>query len=411
VTHANIAELGFQPIEAFEAMPGHGIRAEIGGRRVLVGSERLMAEEGVAVPAAADRESRAARDEAILVHVAIDGRAAGSFVIADPIRVEAAEAMRDLARQGIEIWIVSGDRQEAATSVGARLGIPAERARGGMLPSDKEAFVTELQARGRRVAMVGDGINDAPALARADLGVAIGTGTDVALEASDVTLVGADLRAVLAAFVLSRRTTSVIRQNLFWAFGYNVLLIPVAMGALVPFFDVTLSPAMAAGAMALSSVMVVTNSLRLRGLDVRPGSAGASDLRPRGVRRLREVGYPIAVAALALLAASGAIVGQRALDAGAHHVEISAHELAFSLPSIEVDSGQLVVLRFSNDGRVFHDWQVDGLANVDATARPGETQEIRFFAPGPGRYTYRCTVDGHAEGGMTGTLVVRSVAS
>ena len=159
--------------------------------------------------------------------------------------------------------------------------------------------------------------------------------------------------------------------------------------------------------MALSSVSVVTNSLRLRNVDVRPGSRGATELRPRGLRRLRELGYLGAVGLAVAVVVMGVFLVQRQIDAGAQHLDLSAHELAFSAPEIDVTSGRLVVVRFTNDGQVFHDWMVDGLANVDAAARPGQTQEIRFFAPAPGRYTYRCTVDGHAAAGMTGVLVVR----
>ena len=167
------------------------------------------------------------------------------------------------ARQ-VEAWLLTGDQRLVAESVAAAVGIPAENVMAEVLPADKAAKVRALQAAGRHVAMVGDGINDAPALAQANVGVAIGTGTDVAIEASDVTLVGGDPRLVAAAIDLSARTMRTIRQNLFWAFAYNIVLIPVAMGALYPFTGILLDPILAAGAMAFSSVSVVTNSLRLR---------------------------------------------------------------------------------------------------------------------------------------------------
>jgi Cu+-exporting ATPase len=407
VVRANKEELGFQPIEAFDSVAGHGIRARVGGHDIVVGSSRLMsadrvelAEEALHHPAVLGGTDRT------LVHVAIDGRHAGTFIISDPVRPESPQAVRDLTREGIEVWLVSGDDQTTVDAVAAHVGIPQERARGATLPAGKSRLIAELQARGRRVAMVGDGINDAPALAAADLGVAIGTGTDVAVEASDVTLIGGDPRAVLSAFVLSRRTSSVIRQNLFWAFAYNVLLIPVAMGVLFPFFGLLLSPALAAGAMALSSVTVVTNSLRLRGLDVRPGSPEASALRPSRARSLRELGYLTTVAVIAVLLGGGAAAAHSVLDAGAHRLTFNADELYFTPNSATVRSGELVVVRLVNQGEAFHDWTVEGLANVDVGAPAGQTREVRFFAPAPGRYDYRCSVDGHAVAGMTGLLIV-----
>ncbi len=169
-----------------------------------------------------------------------------------------------LDEMGIESWLVTGDHRRTAEAVARQVGIPPERVLAETMPVEKAAKVAELQAGGRVVAMVGDGINDAPALAQANLGVAIGTGTDVAIEASDVTLLGGDPRLVASAIALSARTMTVIRQNLFWAFAYNIVLIPVAVGVLYPSFGITINPALAAGAMALSSVSVVTNSLRLR---------------------------------------------------------------------------------------------------------------------------------------------------
>jgi Cu+-exporting ATPase len=217
------------------------------------------------VGAAADAESTGRT----VAYVAIDGRAAGLIALGDPLKPTAAAAVRALTDDGIEVWLVTGDGRATAEAVGRQVGIPPERIEAEARPADKAATIARLQARGLVVAMVGDGINDAPAIAQADLGVAIGTGADVAIAAADVTLVGGDPRSVAAAIEMSRATMTIIRQNLFWAFAYNVVLIPVAMGALYPFWGITLNPALAAGAMALSSVSVVANSLRLRGFDAR----------------------------------------------------------------------------------------------------------------------------------------------
>jgi Cu+-exporting ATPase len=268
VVRANLTELGFRPATAFESFVGRGIVATVDGHEVVVGSPRLLDERGIAVPDRADDGSSASG--ATAVHVAIDGRAAATFLIADPLRPSAAAAVAGLRAAGAEVWLVTGDEPAAAALVAARVGIEPERIRGGMLPADKAAVVARLQERGRVVAMVGDGINDAPALAQADVGIAIGSGTDIAIETSDLTLVGGDPQLVGSALAVSRATTRVIRENLFWAFAYNVVLIPVAMGVLYPTFGILLSPVFAAAAMALSSVSVVANSLRLRRLDLRP---------------------------------------------------------------------------------------------------------------------------------------------
>jgi Cu+-exporting ATPase len=266
-------DLGRCPVDGFEAVAGRGVRGIVEGRRVMVGTAAFLALEKIDV---SGLEAVAGSASAVS-YVAVDGRAAGILPTIDEIKPESLPAVRELTDSGIEVWLVTGDQASTARSVAAAVGIDPEHVMAEVLPAGKAAAVASLQARGLRVAMVGDGINDAPALAQADVGIAIGTGADVAMEASDVTLVGGDPRSVAAAIRLSRQTLRVIRQNLAWAFGYNIVLIPVAMGALYPFAGVTLDPAMAAGAMAMSSVSVVANSLRLR----------RSTRQPRPVRRER----------------------------------------------------------------------------------------------------------------------------
>ena len=200
----------------------------------------------------------------------VDGNIAGVITISDPVKAEAADAVARLERDGIEVWLATGDGRATADAVAAQVGIAPDRVLADVRPAEKADVVARLQAEGRIVAMVGDGINDAPALALADVGIAIGTGADVAIEASDITLIGGDPRGVAAAIDLSRATMRVVRQNLGWAFGYNIVLIPVAMGILYPVIGLTLGPVLAAAAMAFSSVSVVTNSLRLRSFDARP---------------------------------------------------------------------------------------------------------------------------------------------
>ncbi len=261
----------------FHADAGHGVHATVGEQRVLVGNQRLMASEEIQLTALAAAFDDAAGAGRTPVFVAVGGRLIGLITISDPLRPESAAAIADLRSRGIDVWLLTGDHHAVAMQVAAQAGIEPDRVIAEVLPADKSAQIERLQQHGHRVAMVGDGINDAPALARADLGVAIGTGTDVAIEASDVTLVGADVRLVAASLDLSRRTMRVIRQNLFWAFAYNVVLIPVAMGVLYPFSGILLDPILAAAAMAFSSVSVVANSLRLRGFRPRvPPNDGGS---------------------------------------------------------------------------------------------------------------------------------------
>jgi Cu+-exporting ATPase len=272
LARADEAGLGRQPVAGFEAVAGRGVRGFIGARAVVVGTAAFLTAEGVDPDSLADlADTRSA-----VTYLAVDGRAAGALPTVDEIKPEAAAAVAQLQAAGLEVWLVTGDQARTAGDVASAVGIPTDRVLAEVLPGGKADAVAAIQARGLRVAMVGDGVNDAPALARADIGIAIGTGADVAMEASDVTLVGGDPRGVAAAIALSRRTMRIIRQNLAWAFGYNIVLVPVAMGALYPFFGITLNPALAAGAMALSSVSVVSNSLRLRRAPKRhAGATGA----------------------------------------------------------------------------------------------------------------------------------------
>jgi P-type Cu+ transporter len=275
--------LGGRPVHEFRAIGGHGVEGdvELEDRRlhVLVGTRRLLAERGTDPGILAKAADGAAAGGQTVALVAVDGRPAGLFTLADPVKADAREAVSLLERSGVETWLVTGDSAATAGAVAGQVGIRPEHVLAEVLPADKATRVSELQAGGRVVAMVGDGINDAPALARADVGIAIGTGADVAIEAADITLVGGDPLGVAAAIGLSRATMRTVRQNLFWAFAYNVVLIPVAMGLLYPAFGIRLDPAFAAGAMAFSSVSVVTNSLRLRGYDARfaaPRAAAAT---------------------------------------------------------------------------------------------------------------------------------------
>ena len=246
----------------FESHPGRGASARVAGRAVAVGNLRLLAELSVdAGPLAADAEREAARGRTP-VFVVVDGALAGMVLLADPLKPGARDVVAELAGMGIRVVMLTGDRDATARAIAGQAGITHVIA--DVLPADKEREVVRLRDEGRVVAMVGDGVNDAPALARADVGIAIGTGADVAREASDITLIGSDLAGVAGAIRLSRRTMRVIRQNLFWAFFYNVLGIPLAAGVLYPVLGVLLSPVVASAAMAASSVTVVTNSLRLR---------------------------------------------------------------------------------------------------------------------------------------------------
>jgi Cu+-exporting ATPase len=296
VARAEERGLPLPKAEAFRSSTGRGVRAVVEGREVLVGNRTLV--EGAGAEDLEERAGALARGGATPVYVVVGGRTAGLVAVADTPRPEAREAVEQLGALGLEVWMMTGDDQATAGAIAARVGIDPERVLAEVLPGEKAAKVEGLRADGKIVAMVGDGINDAPALAGADLGIAIGTGTDVAMAASDVTLIGGDLRNIVTGIALSRRTVGKIKQGLFWAFAYNVALIPVAAGALYPFFGVLLSPVLAAAAMAMSSVSVVTNALRLRSFE-RPASA-KEILHPPLRARLGEVAYLGAVAIVAL---------------------------------------------------------------------------------------------------------------
>ncbi len=249
----------------FEAIAGHGIRGQVDGREVVIGNEKLMREKEVDLGPLEAEAARLAGDGKTPMFAAVDGRRAGVIAVADPIKESSVEAIRRLHDLGLEVAMLTGDNRRTADAIARRVGI--DRVLAEVLPEQKSREVRRLQQEGRTVAMVGDGINDSPALAQADIGVAIGTGTDVAMEASDITLVGGDLNGVVTAIALSRRTMRVIKQNLFWAFAYNVLGIPIAAGLLYPFLGILLSPIIASAAMAFSSISVVLNSLRLKAFD------------------------------------------------------------------------------------------------------------------------------------------------
>lgn len=244
-------DIEFLDANDFRAIPGQGIQGRIAGHSVLAGNGALLADSGIAV-----------NDEHAVVYIAIDGELAGSLVVADSIKATTLEAVRLLHNEKIRIAMLTGDRQATARAIANQLGIDEVQAE--ILPQQKTAIVRKLQAEGRRVAMAGDGINDAPALAAAEVGIAMGTGTDVAMQSAGITLVGGDLRGIARARRLSRAVMRNIRQNLFFAFIYNTLGVPIAAGVLFPFFGILLSPMIASAAMTFSSVSVIANALRLR---------------------------------------------------------------------------------------------------------------------------------------------------
>ena len=262
VAHAKARGLAMPLVTGFTAVPGQGLEAATADGVILVGSAHMMSMRGVDVSSLAGEASRLAASGKGSVYVSLGGRAQGLLAVADTLKPEAPAAVAALRALGLDAVMLTGDGRPAAETIARAAGI--DRVLADVPPDRKAAEVKRLQAGGALVAMVGDGINDAPALAQASVGIAMGSGTDVAIEAADVTIMRSDLRGVVAAVTLSRRTLQIIRENLAWAFGYNLLLVPVAAGVLYPLWGITLSPILAGMAMALSSVSVVANSLRLR---------------------------------------------------------------------------------------------------------------------------------------------------
>jgi P-type Cu+ transporter len=261
-------ERGLKPekIEDFEAVTGQGVKGRIGARALLLGNQRLMQGTGIDVaPLAASAQAKRRQGETVMF-LGVDGKLAGLVAVSDPIKVTAAEAIAKLHALGLKIVMATGDNEITAKAVAAKLGIDAVHA--GLRPEDKLTLIESLQRKGEVVVMAGDGINDAPALARADVGIAMGTGADVAMESAGLTLLKGDLRGVVRAVKLARATMGNIKQNLFFAFAYNALGVPIAAGVLYPTFGILLSPIIAAAAMSFSSVSVVGNALRLRNVDL-----------------------------------------------------------------------------------------------------------------------------------------------
>ena len=265
VKGAEERNIKFKEISNFKAIPGHGIQVEIEGKTILLGNKKLMSENSIEVGELGVKSDKLANEGKTPMYIAINNKLEGIIAVADTVKPSSKEAIENLHKMGIKVAMITGDNKKTAHAIAKQVGIDIVLAE--VLPEDKANEVKKLQEKGSKVAMVGDGINDAPALAQADIGIAIGTGTDVAIESANIVLMKGDLRDVATAIKLSKATIRNIKQNLFWAFGYNVLGIPVAMGVLHIFGGPLLNPMIGAAAMSLSSVSVLANALRLRSFD------------------------------------------------------------------------------------------------------------------------------------------------
>jgi P-type Cu+ transporter len=449
VARARELGLALPKAERFQSITGQGILASVDGYDLAIGNAALMQHQGISLNGLVEQGNDLARDGATPMYLAVDGQAGGLIAVADTLKPESSAAIEELSALGLEVWMLTGDNRATAESIAREVGIVHILAE--VLPEQKAEQIKALQAKGKIVAMVGDGINDAPALAQADLGIAIGTGTDVAMAASDVTLIGGDLRTIVTAISLSRKTVGVIKQGLFWAFGYNVLLVPVAMGVLYPFAHVLLSPMLAAAAMAMSSVSVVTNALRLRRF--RAPRDAQEILHPELKARVGEYAYLVGIALLALVIGAGALTvsaktdsmgsmkatsgGMGAMAAGNaasalladRSITIEASDqLNFTPSEVDVHVGETIAFTVVNLGVTEHEFVIgdaevqqqheagmsggdishdltDNSGNaVDIPA--GETGTLVYTFRQPGTFIYGCHVAGHYAAGMHGTITV-----
>jgi P-type Cu+ transporter len=255
--------LEIKQLDSFNAIPGHGIEVSIDGKQMLLGNRRLMVDRGISLEKLEEQSDKLASEGKTPMYISIENNLAGIIAVADVVKESSAKAIEKLHKMGIEVAMITGDNRRTAEAIAKLVGI--DRVLAEVLPQDKASEVKKLQAEGKKVAMVGDGINDAPALVQADIGIAIGSGTDVAMESADIVLMRSDLMDVPTAIQLSKSTIRNIKQNLFWAFAYNIAGIPIAAGVLYAFGGPMLNPVFAAAAMSMSSVSVLSNALRLKG--------------------------------------------------------------------------------------------------------------------------------------------------